>query len=243
MMHSRLISFLLLAFLMGGCAIFSHSGEHPPPEQQEVHYPAPDPEVENRLSFYREKLDMEMGGTVAQVTDTIRFGQPESPLGNLVSDALRYRAAGELRKFVHLGIIGQSSFRLYFEPGLLTLGDVYEFMPYENHLVVLTLSGEMVKELCAQVAAAGGAPVSGMRFRLQDGRATGVLINAEIIDPNREYLVATSNYLADGGGQFSSLWQPLARTDLDDVSIRDLYVDYFRNKRELQPVTDGRIRQ
>lgn len=244
-MHVRLFSLFFLASLITGCALLSNSGAEnndadlPRPEAR---YPAPDPEIESMLSAYRDSLDEAMGGVIAEVTDTIRFGRPESPLGNIVADALRFRAAGELRKFINVGIISQDSFRLYFEPGTLTKGDVYEFMPYDNHLVVLTLSGEMLKELAGQIAEAGGAPVSGLRFRLADGKASGVLVNAEVIDPSRPYLVATSNYMADGGDRFPALLEPLDREDLD-VSIRDLYIDYFRNKRELSPVTDGRIRQ
>ncbi|MEX0906481.1 MAG: 5'-nucleotidase [Balneolaceae bacterium] len=244
-MHVRLFSLLFLAYLMTGCALFSNSGAENDEDdltRRVAQYPAPDPEIKSMLSAYRDSLDEVMGRTIAEVTDTIRFGQPESPLGNIVADALRFRASGELRTFINVGIIGQDSFRIYFEPGTLTKGDVYEFMPYENHLVVLTLSGEMLKELAGQIAVTGGSPVSGLRFRLDDGKASGVLVNAEVIDPGRHYLVATSNYMADGGGRFPALWKPLHREDLE-VSIRDLYIDYFRNKRELSPVTDGRIRQ
>lgn len=241
-MYVRLLSLIAFTFLMAGCAFLSHSSESPEPHPPELFYPEPDPEIESLLSSYRDSLNITFGERVAEVTDTIRFGKPESALGNIVADALRFRAAGELRKFIHIGVIGQDSFKLYFEPGPLTVADVYEFMPYDNHLVVLTLTGEMVKELAEQVAEAGGAPLSGIRFNMKGGKsASGILVNAEIIDADREYYVATSNYQADGGDKFPALWNPLNRTDLD-VSLQDLYIDYFSSKRNLVPVTDGRIR-
>lgn len=240
-MQARLLSLILFTFLMAGCALLSSSSEDSA-SLPELTYPEPDPETEFLLDSYRDSLDIMFGNRVAEVTDTIRFGKPESAMGNLVADALRFRAASELRRFIHVGIIGQDSFKLYFTPGMLTVAHVYEFMPYDNHLVVLTLTGEKVKELTEQVAKAGGAPVSGIRFNMKNGNtASGILVNAEIIDTDREYYVATSNYQADGGGIFPALWDPLNRIDLD-VPLKDLYIDYFRSKRNLAPVTDGRIR-
>jgi 2',3'-cyclic-nucleotide 2'-phosphodiesterase (5'-nucleotidase family) len=183
-----------------------------------------------------------MGRRIAVVKDTIRFDRPESPLGNLVSDAIRYRAGSELGRFVNIGIIGEISFRLFLTPGELTLGEVMEFMPYDNHLVVLTLPGDKVAELAHQVAALGGAPVSGLRFRINEGRAAGILVNSQVLDRNREYLVATSSWVANGGDQFPAVWDYTDRIDLTNVDVRELYLDYFRSRREIYPVTDGRLR-
>lgn len=241
-MVSRVVKLVLIAYLLSGCTLFSTSVS--PDEEEFVSvYPEPDPEISQTLESYRDSLDRIMGVKVATVTDTLRFNQPEGSLGNIAADALRGRAAEELRTFVHAGIIGESSFKLYFTPGDLTLGDVYQFMPYENHLVVLTLDGKMMRQLMNEVAEIGGAPVSGVRFTISGERASGILVNSEIVTDEKHYLVATSSYLANGGDRFSALWNPVDRKDLNQISIRDLYVNHFRNKRQLTPATDGRIRQ
>lgn len=241
-MTIRVVQLLLISFLLAGCSLFSTTSE-PEEEEYEIIYPEPDPEISQTLETYRDTLNQKMGVRVATVSDTLRFDQPESSLGNLVADALRYRAAGEIRKFVNAGIINDDSFKLYFTPGTLTLGDIYQFMPYQNHLVILTLDGQMMRKLMNEVAEAGGAPISGVRFTIRENNATGILVNSEVIDENEQYLVATSSYLADGGDRFSALWDPVDRQDLHEVSIRDLYVNHFKNIRVLNPVLDGRIRQ
>lgn len=238
----RFLKLLSVSFLFAGCTLFSTTAE-PEVEEYEVVYPNPDPGISETLESYRDSLDREMGVRVATVTDTLRFGQPESSLGNLAADAIRVRAGNELRRYINAGIIGQSSFKLFFTPGTLTLGDVYQFMPYENHLVVLTLDAAMMRKLIQEVAEIGGAPISGVRFVIDDGKARSILVNSEVIEDEAHYLVATSSFLANGGDQFSALWEPVDRIDLRDVSIRDLYVEHFRHQRVLTPITDGRIRQ
>lgn len=193
------------------------------------------------LDQYRDRYEEEMEVPIAEVARPLSFGKPESPLGNLVADALRYRAARETRSYINLALIGESSFRLNLEEGELTKGDVLEFMPYDNSLVLLKLNGESVYSLSQEIAGRGGVPVSGLRFRLEGRTAKGVLVNSEIIDLNSHYWLATSSWIADGGEDFNALREPEDRIELD-VSIRNLYLDYFSDKRIIDPEEDGRIR-
>jgi len=240
----RIATILLLSFILfAGCSLFSSTEKQPVPEQKDpITYPEPDPEISSILDMYRSALHDTMGETIATVHDTLRFDKPESALGNLVADALRYRAGYELKRFVNVSVIGDSSFRLYLTPGELTRKDVMEFMPYENHLVILRLRGDKIFELANQIAELGGAPVSGMRLRIVDGRARGVLINAQTLSSDKEYLVATTSWAANGGDQFPALWDYSDRIDLHDVNVRELYIDYFKSRRNIHANRDGRIR-
>lgn len=229
-----------VCLLFSGCAFLSQSSQE---TKQVSAYPEPDPEIAEKLDAYRVVLEEEVGQKVATVADTLRFGKPEGPLNNLVADALRFRASSELRTFVNVGIIGEDPFKLFLLPGELTLGDVYEFIPYDNHLVVLSMDGTRLRSLIEQVATIGGAPLSGVRFRIdENGHPKGVLVNSEVLKPEREYLVATSSRAADGNGKFAALWNIENRMDLD-VTLQDLYADYFKNQVILTASTDGRIRR
>lgn len=230
---------VLLMVVLPGCMLFRPSQE---PVTPEFAYPGPDPEIQSSLESYRGKYMNKVGQKIATVHDTLRFNKPEGALNNYVADALRFRAAAETGEFVHVGAIGESSFRLYFTPGELIVEDVLEFMPYDNHLVILTLTGDELARLVQQVAEIGGAPMSGVRFSIDnDGRARGILVNSEVINPNRNYLVATSSWAADGGDQFPALWSAVDRVDLP-LSLKDLFIDYFKSESDLYNITDGRIR-
>jgi len=239
-MSIKSIRIIGLCFLLTGCAYFYSTPEEEAPTSA---YPAPDPDTEQQLDGYRDSLEKSMGKKVATVRDTLRFGKPESALNNIVADALRFQAASKLRQFVHVGIIGEESFNLYFVPGIITRGDVYEFIPYDNDLVVLTMDGHKLMELIKQVAKLGGAPISGVRFRIDnEGNPNSVLVNAEVVDLNAEYLVATTSWAANGGDKFPALWNVSNRIDLD-LSIQEVYVNHFSNLIELTASTDGRIRR
>ncbi len=231
---------LLFLFLFSGCALLSTTVTEDEPQ---LEFPDPDTEIAMMLNSYRGGLQREMGRSVAVARDTLQFGRPESALGNIVADALRVRGSNELGKQVHIGIIGDGSFRLFFEPGIITVGDIYEFMPYENDLVILTLTGEKVIELVQQNASLGGAPISGVRYSIStEGEARGILVNAEVVDPARNYRVATTSWAANGGDLFPALWEPIDRHDLS-ISVRNVYIDYFSYLNEIYDVKDGRIRQ
>jgi 2',3'-cyclic-nucleotide 2'-phosphodiesterase (5'-nucleotidase family) len=202
----------------------------------------PDSSSLSLINQYRDTLMVVMGEPLTTLKADLNFGKPESTLGNLMADILRFRAARELRTFVHLGIINEDSFNLYLNEGEVTLGNIYELMPYNNHLVIVTLTGEKVNQLMETVASLGGAPVSGVRMNITEGTARGVLVNSEVVDPGKNYLVATSNYLADGNGPFNTLWEYDDRVDLD-LLIRDSFIEYFKNQYELEPVLDARIRE
>lgn len=230
---------LICVFLLSGCALFKPVQTEDLPE---LDYPGPDSEIQAILDQYRGKYKDMVGKKIATVHDTLRFSKPESALNNYVADALRFRAANELQRFVHVGIIGMSSFKLYFEPGDLQIKDILEFMPYDNHLVVLTMNGAQLTELVNQVAQQGGAPISGIRFRIdENNRARGILVNSEIIDPNRKYLIATGSWSANGGDNFPALWNPQNRVDLN-VDLKELYVEFFTIQSDLYNITDNRIR-
>lgn len=239
-MQKTVLLFLIL--VIAGCSGTQKSAvDSSEPPDLAVASTVEDEMIAAMLDQYREQYQAKMGQQIAEVSYPLEFGNPESRLGNLVADALRFRAARESRSFIHLSVISESSFKLNFNEGTLTLGDVLEFMPYQNHLVLLKLSGEMVYHLSQQIAARGGVPVSGMRFRLDNGEARQVLVNSEILDRQKEYWLATSDWVADGGDNFTALMNPLERVDMD-LSISDLYIDYFRNQRVLTPEIDGRIR-
>lgn len=242
---ARITVILLLTSLFVASCKSSEKAIEPPPEVENFYNLGEgiekDQAIEDWLTEFREIYEREIGRTIAIANGPLVLGKPESPLGNLAADMLRYRAMHEYQRFVHVGLLNMEGFQIEFSEGNITLGDLYEFMPYNNTLVVLEMDGEHVRELADEIAGKGGAPLSGMRMTIVNDQASSVLIDSESIDPEGTYLVATSSYLADGNGDFPSLGNGNTRYDYP-VLIRDIFIDYMRSRREFHPVEDLRIR-
>ncbi|MEX2352492.1 MAG: 5'-nucleotidase C-terminal domain-containing protein [Balneolaceae bacterium] len=203
----------------------------------------PEPEV-------REEMDSDVeewhGGNseirIATLEGAFTLGVPESSLGNLTADALRFRAAHELHRFVHLGFIPGEGLNGELEEGILTTSDMYRLVPDEQSLVILELGGNQILRLADEIARRGGAPVSGLRMGIRNGYAAGVLVNSEVVDSNRTYLLATTTAALEIGSSFRWLRDAEARVDVP-ICLRELLADHFRNTSSVQPLLDGRIRQ
>ena len=72
-------------------------------------------------------------------------------------------------------------------------------MPFENAFVTVKFSGADMQKFFDFIAAGGGDPISGARFTIANKKAIDITINGETFDSNKEYVVLTSDYMANGG--------------------------------------------
>jgi 2',3'-cyclic-nucleotide 2'-phosphodiesterase (5'-nucleotidase family) len=112
--------------------------------------------------------------------------------------------------------------------GKITIGNVYEVMPFENELVVLTMNGTDADSVLQHIASMGGAPVSGVRFSIDGKRAKDITVNGTALSATKVYHVATSDYLANGGDGFSVLKKFTERKILS-LKVRDALLLDLKN--------------
>jgi 2',3'-cyclic-nucleotide 2'-phosphodiesterase (5'-nucleotidase family) len=243
-LSSRLILVFSLLVLVSACA--GSKSTLTMGDSKDVYYNideslAPDAEIAMLIAPYLTAMKTRMNQVIAYSETDMERGQPEGVLGNMSADILRFRAIRELGKQVEIAVINNGGLRVPISQGNVTVGHIYELMPFENTISVLTLSGAQVLTLANQIAEYGGQPVSGMRFRMENGVARDILINYQPLDVERTYLVATNNFMADGGETLAVLWEPLDRIDLP-VLIREAMIEYIRMKRNLNYELEQRVR-
>lgn len=200
-----------------------------------------DPEVAEFIKPYIAELGREMGRVITRAEGSFERGAPEGTLGNLVADLSRSRASSELRQNVDIVVMNNGGLRIPLPAGDITVGMVYELMPFDNIIAVLTLNGQQVLQMADELAACGGEPISGMRMRIVNGKASDVLVGSREVKPDQKYLVATNNWMADGGGCVPALWNPLERNDLP-ILIRDAIIEHFNSRQSIAPKLDNRLR-
>lgn len=200
-----------------------------------------DPAITALMQPYASRLRVSMDMVIAVVPYDITKAKPEGLLGNLTADMVRNEAIARSGHDVDAAVLNNGGLRVPLNQGPVTVGRVYELMPFDNSLVILGLSGTQLIRLADELAAFGGEPVSGIRFRIEDGKATDLLVGVEAVDPERIYRVATHNFLADGGGDFPTLWTPVSRED-HPVMMREIFIRSLILNPTPQPRLEGRIR-
>jgi len=117
-------------------------------------------------------------------------------------------------------------------------------MPFENELVIVWLKGDKLLELLNYFAEIGGQGVSGIRMKIENNKATNILINNEALNVNKSYSIATNDYLAGGNDKMLQLAQYEKRINTG-IKIRNMLLDYVKNATKkgeiIQSKLDGRI--
>ena len=202
------------------------------------------PDIEAMIAPYREQLEEQLAVVLGHAEGDFSKDDPEGTLDNLVAEALLHAARRHASDTVHVSLVNEGGLRVPLAAGPILMRHAYELLPFENFVVVLSLSGAQMEELADQVAATDGEPIAGWTMELEGDDAVGVLVGGEPIDPDRVYRLATVDYLVNGGGDWSVLWEVEAgaREDLD-ILIRAAFVEYLRERGTVAPVLDGRIRR
>lgn len=192
------------------------------------------------LAPTKAALEREMNVQIGYAPERLWVGEPECPMLNWATDALWEEAKKAYPGRVDIAIANMGGMRCSWDAGPVTKGCVFELMPFDNVLVVLTLKGEDILALCESFARYGGQGVAGMRVKTVDGQLADVQVDGKPVDPKALYTVATSDYLSGGTDHMEALTR---YTDCwkSDLLIRDLYLEAVRTQDTIRAVVDGRM--
>ncbi len=209
---------------------------------------ASDSSTSEFISPYKIKLNAELAFVLIYSMSSLEKGKPESKLGNMVADAClaianeKYNAADG--KGIDFCVLNNGGLRSSLPSGAITKKNIFELMPFENELVVLTLKGKAVNKILEYISISGGVPVSGLSMKISAGKFSGVEIKNQPFDSMATYKVVTSDYLAKGGDAMKMFDEKIALEKVN-IKVRDAIMQYLaainsRNEK-LNPQTDGRI--
>lgn len=151
--------------------------------------------VSRLLSLYRDSLSLKMEDIIVNNKFPLTKTQPESTLGNWIADAAKSIVAGKNKPadacILNYGSIGKE----YIAPGPIRRKDFYELIPFENRLVLLSVSGILLRTICDSIAAINGLPVSGISFTIDHTKAAFILINKQPVKDHLMYTLLLNDYL------------------------------------------------
>ena len=115
--------------------------------------------------------------------------------------------------------------------GPITVGNIFELMPFNNSLVVFEMDGKFLPELVESMKKRGGDPFMafGQIFNKKDKYDFLQLIK---FDTNRKYMVVTSDYLLDRGDDIIKP-EYLSKIRFESsILIRDALILQIKNSNE-----------
>lgn len=182
---------------------------------------------------YKDSLDKLMNVVIghSDVEMPKEVGKTETLLGNFMCDLCLARInSPETKNAIGLGgdicLFNNGGIRSSLPKGDLTRKNIFELMPFDNELDIVTISGKQMWNLLRFVAMSGGEPMAGLRLGVTSEKTPGTIsINGQPFDSTRTYNVVTSDYLAYGGDKMDFFKNPVKLTTTG-IKIRDAILQY-----------------
>jgi 2',3'-cyclic-nucleotide 2'-phosphodiesterase/3'-nucleotidase len=164
-------------------------------------------------------------------------------LGNWACDVMRKAVNADI------AIQNGGGLRRDLPAGTVTMGLLYEIMPFDNTLFTMDLTGKQVKAAIEHgIMSADFAPgqFSGLMVEYDSTKPAGeriveiTLADGKALEDEKLYKVVTNDFQADGGDKYVMFKEGLNRYNTN-IPVRDVLVNEIKTKGTITPVDDERL--
>jgi 2',3'-cyclic-nucleotide 2'-phosphodiesterase/3'-nucleotidase/5'-nucleotidase len=217
-------------------------------------YNTPKPIVDSAVQLIVNRAVKDVGtefnkviGTAVSDLTRSQSAKPfgDSVLGNWTADITRKAVNADF------GFVNNGGLRCDIPKGDITVGLMFQFMPFDNTIVTLKMTPAQIKTLLEQAVQDNGKGIqlSGLSFTYDPAKPSMQRVVAmkttdgKPLDDHHSYLVATNNFMGAGGDGFLAFTDPaVAKTYRDSYKLaRDVYIDAVRTQKQVAAGVDGRI--
>ncbi len=191
-------------------------------------------DLESIIAPYRSEVDAQMSAVIGVCDSTLIKYAPESPLGNFAADAIFEKGItlappgfNDFKVNNSIALLNFGGLRAPINQGDITIGNVFEFMPFDNTITIVKLDLDGVDALLDYLYLMNGQPVSNATFDLGADYKNFTLEN--LPKEKTELYVITSNYLASGGDKMNFLKDATEKWD-SGILMRDVFIEYIKEK-------------
>lgn len=183
--------------------VVSHAGELVTTWTARV---APDPDVARVVERFQQQVARTVGPPLLTLSRRVyRAYNAESPLGNVVADAMRDATGADV------ALQNAGGLRADLPDEAITAGHVRDVVPFVNTVDTFRMAGAQLAEVLEQslTLERGLMQVSGLRVEFDRSRPAGsrlvrASVGGEPLEPDRPYTVATNSFLGQGGDLYST---------------------------------------
>ena len=106
--------------------------------------------------------------------------------------------------------------------------DILSIFPFNNFLIIEELDGSKVKMLMEFFAKTRAQVLGGVQLHIDGDTVKECLINGELLNENRKYVVATIDFLYKGGDNLYPLKYGNWKIDTDK-KMMDVFIEYIQD--------------
>ena len=166
-----------------------------------------DSSLVKKIDVYRNAVDSIMHVGVG--TAVRRLGKDDAGLMNFLGDFVAWRGEEVSGRRVDMSLINAGGVRRELPEGEISKGMLIDMLPFNNKIVVLEINGSDLLEAIDAVIRRGGFDGTKEGIDITFDPATKkhikATINGKAIRKDKTYVLATIDYLANGGDYMSSL--------------------------------------
>ncbi len=197
-------------------------------------------EVADYLRPFRDSLSNITREEIGEARQAFVKKKPSGSLGNLVADVLFEQGHVSDSRCV-AAVMNYGSIRLNELPaGPITIGKIFELLPFDNEVVILPVSGTLLSRWLLHAGRSGGWPLSSsLHSHLGKDNRIEIILNGLALSNDSIYYIATNDYVAGGGDACDFLQSvPMKHTQ---VLLRDAMLQYIRSHPSLSADTVNRF--
>ena len=244
-----IITFLLLVLSLSGCQQDTNKEKRIDYSQIKISDSIQaSSELESIISPYRDKIESEMNQKLSYSPKSLyKTDYPlNTPIGNLMADAV-FEMSNPIfknreQKKIDAVLLNYGGIRAGINKGDVSVRTAFNIMPFENQVIIAELPYSSVKKMIAYLVKEKKAhPIAGMQIVLdQNGSLQSATINNQPLQKDKNYYIATSDYLFNGGDNMKFFGDATTSYDIN-YKLRNLFIDYFRKQDTLPIVHDNRF--
>lgn len=209
----------------------------------------PDKKISKSLAKIEKHFEQYLSQVVAE-SDKFLIGEreitrrEECELGNLIADALRWKANADI------AIMNGGGIRTGLPKGKITRGNVFSIMPFQNLAQKAEIDGKTIRAALEHgvsqypFAFAAFPQISGLTFTFDykkpDGqRTSNILIGGVPLDDNKIYTIAAPDFVFEGGDGYDVLKNLKI---LAEYETTDKVLEEYLRKVGMKGIEVGRIK-
>ncbi len=214
-----------------------------------------DPKTENLLTPLRSQLEQFYKQVLTVAEDNLVIGLNSGP-GPLVIDSFVAKTGADI------GIINREAIRTNLSKGNITVGNVYELLPFNDTLCLTDLTGKELKQVLEegidfQISRSPSNPgypyVSGLVYEVQPHLTKGNRVSGlwkkrpdgslQPIEMDKVYRLVTINFIALQAGDGFDFFRTFKGTVTDTGFVdAEVFSEYLSSQRSIKNPTEVRIR-